>query len=207
MTGAGPTSPFFEWAVASSALDGSASGDLHVVVPGTPLSLLGAIDGLGHGPDARRAAEECLSLLQAHAGAALLDMVHECHAGLRDTRGVALTLAVFDAEASALDWLAIGNVEGLVLHRSGHRQRTREAVIQRGGVVGYRLPALKTSRVALEPGDLILFATDGIRSDFAEHVNAQLPARQLAEDIARRSTKGSDDALVLIVRHRPDEVP
>jgi phosphoserine phosphatase RsbX len=192
----------FEWAVMGSALDGWASGDLHVVVPGSPRSLLAVIDGLGHGPDARRAADECAALLRANAGAGLLELVQECHTGLRATRGVAMTIAHLDVVAGSLEWLAVGNVEGIVLHQSHPRSGNRAAVIQRGGVVGYRLPPLKVSRVALDPGDLIVFATDGVRSNFAEQVDAALSAREIAETIATRFSKGSDDALVLVMRHR-----
>jgi phosphoserine phosphatase RsbX len=195
-----PAEPAFEWAVVGSALEGDVSGDLHLVVPGSPRSLLAVIDGLGHGPDARRAADECAALLRANAEAGLLDLVRECHAGLRSTRGVAMTIAHLDASAGLLEWLAVGNVEGIVLHQSPARVGTRDAVIQRGGVVGYRLPPLKVSHVALDPGDLIVFATDGVRSHFAEHIDSALSAHAIAEDIATRFSKGSDDALVLVLR-------
>jgi serine phosphatase RsbU (regulator of sigma subunit) len=190
-----------EWAAAGKALDGTTSGDLHLVLPGSPRSLVAVMDGLGHGPDAQRAASECALILEAHRGEPLLDLVHHCNEGLRGTRGVALTLALLEAERATLEWVSIGNVEGLVLRRGQPRKLTYAAVVQRGGVVGYRLPPLKVSRVDLAPGDVIVLATDGIKSGFHESLELGQSARDLADDIVMRYAKGSDDALALVARY------
>jgi hypothetical protein len=75
-----------------------------------------------------------------------------------------------------------------------------DAVVLRGGVVGYRLPPLKVSSVALAPRDWIVLATDGIKSGFSAALDLSLGPRELADDIVLRFAKGSDDALVLVVR-------
>ena len=50
-------SPLLEWGVATRALEGqSESGDMAVVVPFDHGVLAAAVDGLGHGPEAARAA-------------------------------------------------------------------------------------------------------------------------------------------------------
>ena len=187
--------------VASTALDGHASGDLHLVLPGAARSLLCVMDGLGHGPDARQAAEECAEVLCMHPSEPVLDLVQYCHEGLRSTRGVAMTLASLDMGSGELAWVAVGNVEGMVL-RPGQPPGTHHgAVIQRGGVVGYRLPPLKLSTVPLEPGDVIVMATDGIRGGFSSSLDAALEPQKLAEDIVRCFSKGTDDALALVARY------
>ena len=186
---------------ASTALDGHVSGDLHLVLPGAPRSLLCVMDGLGHGPEAREAADECAAVLRLHANAAPLDLVQYCHEGLRSTRGVAMTLATLDMSSGELAWVAIGNVEGMVLRPGQPRGSHHGAVIQRGGVVGYRLPPLKLSQVWLEPGDVIVMATDGIRSGFVSSVDVTVEPQPLAEDIVRRFSKGTDDALALVARY------
>jgi phosphoserine phosphatase RsbX len=191
-----------EWASTGSALEGDASGDLHLVLPGSPRSLLCVMDGLGHGIDAQRAARECAHILEAHRGAALLELVQHCNEGLRATRGVAMTLALLDAARAELEWVSIGNVEGLVLRPGLGQRGSHAAVVQRGGVVGYRLPPLKVSLVALAPGDVIVFATDGIKSGFHESLALCDPAQEIADDIYQRFAKMSDDALALVVRFR-----
>ena len=196
-----PDSPCsIEWGVASTAIEGE-SGDLHCVVPGADCSVVGAIDGLGHGPEAAIAARECAAILKSNAGEPLEALVHRCHDGLRATRGVALTLGRIDARRDLLSWLAVGNVEGLVLRRGLVRGPTLDAVLQRGGVVGYRLPGLKVSEVALAPNDLIVFASDGIRSGFVNALDLGLGVQELAEQICSRFARGSDDALALVVRY------
>lgn len=201
MTSAAGRTAALEWAVSGSALDGQASGDLHLVISGSPQSLVCVMDGLGHGPDAQLAAEECAAILRSQMGAPLLDLVHFAHEGLRATRGVAMTLGLIDEQRGRLEWVAIGNVEGLVLRQGLPRGTTHGAVVQRGGVVGYRLPPLKVSDVVLAAGDLIVLATDGIKSGFSDRLELSLGVPDLAEDIAQRSTKRSDDALVLVVRY------
>lgn len=191
-----------EWGVAQCALDGLESGDLHLVIPGTPQSLLCVMDGLGHGPDARRAADECANILRAHRGAPLLDLVQHAHEGLRATRGVAMTLALVDESTGQLEWVAIGNVEGVVLRGGLPRGKMHDAVIQRGGVVGYRLPPLKVSQVELRAGDVIVLASDGIKSGFSEGLDITPSVQQIADDIFSRFGKKSDDALVMVARYR-----
>jgi len=189
-----------EWGVASSAVDGE-SGDLHCVIPGSACSIICAIDGLGHGPEAALAARECAAIVRAHSSDPLEELVRRCHDGLRDTRGVALTLGRVDAQSEQLSWLAVGNVDGLVLRRGLVRGPTLDAVLQRGGVVGYRLPGLKVSAVALAPNDLIVLATDGIRSGFVNSLDPTLGVQELADQICSRFARGSDDALALVVRY------
>ncbi len=71
-----------------------------------------------------------------------------------------------------------------------------------GGVVGYRLPPLRTSTVDLEPDDLVVMATDGIAHDFAEHVIAADPPDRIAARIVDRCARAGDDALVAVARFR-----
>jgi hypothetical protein len=190
-----------DWAVAGSALDGQASGDLELVMPGRSQSLVCVMDGLGHGRDAQRASEECAECLRAHVGAPLVELVNLAHESLRATRGVAMTLGLIDHTRHRLEWVAVGNVEGLVLRQGLPRGTMHDAVVLRGGVVGYRLPPLKRSEVALAPNDLIVLATDGIKSGFSAELDLSLGVQALADHIASRFSKGSDDTLVLVVRY------
>ncbi|HTV24529.1 MAG TPA: SpoIIE family protein phosphatase [Polyangiaceae bacterium] len=201
MMAAGGAAGGLEWAATGRALDGEASGDLHLVLPGSPESLVCVMDGLGHGPEAQAASEECAAILKSRFGAPLLDLVHAAHEGLRGTRGVALTLALVDEQRGRLEWVAIGNVEGLVLRQGLPRGPMHGAVVQRGGVVGYRLPPLKVSEATLAAGDVLVFATDGIKSGFSTALELTLGVRELADDIASRFDKRSDDSLVLVARY------
>jgi len=72
----------------------------------------------------------------------------------------------------------------------------------RGGVVGVHLPALTAEIVPVTPGDTLILATDGVRSDFSnERLPQQDPPPKLADYILARWGTQNDDALVLVVRY------
>lgn len=178
-----------------------ASGDFHVVAPFRHGVLVGVVDGLGHGPEAARAAEIATETLRRFAGESVISLVQRCHEALFGTRGAAVCLASFDALEDAMAWISIGNVEGRLIRAGAAADAARENALLRGGVVGFQLPPLRASVLTVSPGDLLLFATDGVRHDFDEGVIVSDPPRKIAESILDRHAKGTDDALVLAVRY------
>jgi hypothetical protein len=74
-------------------------------------------------------------------------------------------------------------------------------VLLHGGVVGLQLPPLRAFVIPVSLGDTLILATDGIRSGFAEGLPPEEPPQQLADRILARDAKGTDDALVLVVRY------
>lgn len=177
------------------------SGDLAVHVPRPAGSLLAVVDGLGHGSEAHAAAELARDVIEGTAGDPLDAVVRTAHQALVRTRGVAMTLAEADCDGQ-MRWLGVGNVEAHVLRRDGYRTRRVASPVLFGGVVGYRLPALRVSTVDLEPDDLVVMATDGIAHDFAEHVIAADPLDRIAARILDRCARAGDDALVAVARFR-----
>ena len=193
--------PLLEWGIASRPIPGETeSGDQYVVHPRPDGVLLAVVDGLGHGPEAAAAARVATGILQAHAQEPLVPLVQRCHEALRSTHGVVMTLAAFQSVDNRLTWLAVGNVEGLLIRADELARPARVGVVQRGGVVGYQLPPLKTSVLAVVPGDLLIFATDGIHSRFGDRLDLDRPPQQIADDVLASHAKPSDDALVLVVR-------
>jgi phosphoserine phosphatase RsbX len=195
------TPPFVDCAWAGAGLQGGESGDLHVIETVHFGMLFAVIDGLGHGPEAALAARVAASILRAHAAIRVQELLERCHEGLRRTRGAVMSLASLDTRSSTIDWCGVGNVEGVLLHVSPTSVRRSEALTARGGVVGYRLPPLKVSTVSVSRQDILILATDGIRSDFAHAVDSELEAQVIADSILSRCSLGSDDALALVVRY------
>jgi hypothetical protein len=62
------------------------------------------------------------------------------------------------------------------------------------------MPELQASVVSVSPGDTLVFATDGIRSDFGWRLDPADPPRQIADRIVAGHATPRDDALVLVVR-------
>src|SRR3954449_7476897 len=109
-----------EWAVATRALAGQGeSGDAGLVVSLTGGALVAVIDGLGHGSAAATAARAAVRVLSAVAHGSTVDLARRCHAALQGTRGAVMTLACLDAARGTLEWLGIGDVEGVLVRAYG----------------------------------------------------------------------------------------
>ena len=74
----------------------------------------------------------------------------------------------------------------------------------RGGVVGYRLPSLYPGGTHLDAGDVLVMATDGIRSGFVSSVDPILSPQIIASRILEEHGRGYDDALVVVARYEGD---
>jgi hypothetical protein len=117
------------------------------------------------------------------------------------TRGAVMTLASVNAIDNTVTWIGVGNVEGRLLRRPAANPEGDESVLLRNGLVGLQLPALQAAVLPLAPGDMLVFATDGIRMGFESGLNRAGPPQRLAEQILVQHFKGTDDALALVVRY------
>src|SRR6185436_17112878 len=124
--------------------------------------VLAVADGLGHGEAAARTAKICVATLSAHAGEPIERMLMWCHQDLMDTRGVALSLASYDAVRCELTWLGVGNIESVFCAVGGPVPVPPRSLVVRNGVVGMRLPPIKVTRIPVSAGDVLVLATDGI---------------------------------------------
>jgi serine/threonine protein phosphatase PrpC len=70
-----------------------------------------------------------------------------------------------------------------------------------GGVPGHQLPTLRANELPVEPGDMLVLATDGIRGGYLDLIDAGDPPQQLADHLLADYGKGTDDALVLVARY------
>jgi serine phosphatase RsbU (regulator of sigma subunit) len=195
-----------DWAVAAHALPGQAeSGDLHVVETFEDGALLGVVDGLGHGPEAAVAARRAVAVLEARAEGPLPARFESCHDALRRTRGVVMSLASIDAPAARMTWAGIGNIDGTLVRANPGERPGSESLMLFGGVLGHQLPKVRPSELDIEPGDLLVLATDGISSGFRSALDPSVPPQEIADRVLAAHAKGTDDALVLVARLLPGE--
>lgn len=194
-----------EWATASRPLGGEhVSGDQPVVVDvlGTA-ALFGVIDGLGHGAAAATAATSAVGVIDGAAGEPLDVLFGLCHRQLASTRGVAMTLARIDFGSETLQWMGVGNVEADLLAKSPSGMETRVSARLAGGIVGYQIPGITPpERIPIRPGYLLVIASDGIGEGYLDSVDFTASAAMIAERILREYGRQTDDALVLVARHR-----
>jgi negative regulator of sigma-B (phosphoserine phosphatase) len=194
--------PLVECGVAARALAGETeSGDASIVEAFPGGLLVGAIDGLGHGPEAAEVARIAIATLTANPKAPLIDLVRFCHEALRRTRGAALSLASFQEATSTMTWIGVGNVEGALFRIDRNAARPRETLMQRGGVVGYQLPPLRAASHRIQAGDMLVLATDGIGGGFYGRSPIGRAPQETAEEILQHYGKSTDDALVVVATY------
>jgi len=196
------THSLVHWGVATLALEGqSESGDMHMVRPLKDGALVAVVDGLGHGEEAAAAARIAVATLEAYAEEPPLSLLQRCHVALKGSRGVVMSIARFDAPRNSVTWLGVGNVEGVLHHADWSERSARASLITRGGIVGSEVPAVQAAVIPVGPGDTLVFATDGIATDFLSDVSAKEDPQRMADHILARYGKGTDDALVLVARY------
>jgi len=190
------------WGVATLALAGQTeSGDLHLVTPVKDGVLVAVVDGLGHGEEAAAAARIAVRTVEQFAEEPPLSVLQRCHAALKGTRGVVMSLARFDPRRAMMTWLGVGNVEGVLHHANWAERSARASLVTRGGIVGSELPPSQAAVTPVEVGDTLVFATDGIHRGFVEDISVREQPQRIADQILARYGKGTDDALVLAARY------
>jgi hypothetical protein len=198
----GTRADVLSWGVASAQLPGEpCSGDLHLVKTYPGGALVAVVDGLGHGVEAAEVARKAVESIEEHPGEPLVSLLKRCDEALHGTRGAVLSLASFDSHRHEMSWLGLGNVEGFLIGAPGNGAVERQALVSRGGVVGSRLGSARATTLSVQAGDLLIFATDGIRADFTADIRFGQEPQQMADLILARCTKGTDDALVLVARY------
>ncbi len=186
--------------VASKTLQGqSVSGDTHVILPSNEGLLVAVIDGLGHGPEAAIASMAAVKTLEECANKNVISIIKQCHEHLHGTRGVVMSIASFNVEENTMTWLAVGNVEGYVI-RANPSINDRPCILMRAGVVGQSLPPLRADTIRINSGDILVMATDGIKSGFSGVLNSNASPQIIADNIMNRFARETDDALIIAVR-------
>jgi len=177
------------------------SGDGHVVQVSEDDALFVGIDGLGHGPKAATAAQAAVDAVQAFPAEAPTVMMDRLHRVLRGTRGAVVTIARLNLQTGSLTWTGIGNVSATVVRVADDGTDSRDRLLLRGGVVGFKIPTVKVFKTTFQRGDTLLLASDGIRSDFLNDVPADLSSTEIAQHIMQHYRRETDDATIIVVRY------
>lgn len=197
-----PRKGLIEWAVAAQPLAGqSESGDTYWVKVRVSQALVAVLDGVGHGEKAALAARSAIATLSKFERESPITLFERCHEQLRSTRGVVMSLASFCACDNTMTWLGVGNVEGVLFHPGFQVLSGQETLLPSPGVVGDSLPRLSASVIQVAQGDILIFATDGIRAGFADNINFSESPQQIADRILAQYGRGIDDSLVLVARY------
>jgi anti-sigma regulatory factor (Ser/Thr protein kinase) len=178
------------------------NGDAFVIKCWGESALVAVIDGLGHGPFARRAAQTARQYVECHVDQPLDVIFRGVGRACRATRGVVMALARFDWGEARLTCASIGNIEVRVF---GNVEPMNFAV--RRGIVGVNDPNPAVTQHRWQPNHVLVLHSDGLTTrwrweDFPgfRSTPASVMARRLLQALAR----DDDDATVLVVKGRDE---
>ena len=155
-------------------------------------------DGLGHGPDAARAANEAVRIFRERAATPAADIVDAMHAALRPTRGAAIAIAEVRPAERAVTFTGVGNIGGVLL--SGGTPRN---MVSHPGIVGHECRKIQTFAYPWGEGTVVVLYSDGLQSrwtlDRYPGLRVSDPAL-LAAVLYRDFSRGRDDVTVVASR-------
>lgn len=155
------------------------------------------VDGLGHGPSAATAASEALRLFRRHQSRPLPEMLTFLHAGLRSTRGAAVSLARFDPTQHKVYYGGIGNIAAAIVSAGDVRR-----MVAHNGTAGHVARRIQVFDYPYDAG-IVVMASDGLATSWSlasypglTQAHPTLIAAVLYRDFSRQR----DDCTVLVAR-------
>ncbi|WP_454726313.1 MULTISPECIES: ATP-binding protein [Cupriavidus] len=175
------------------------------------LSSVVLADGLGHGPDAARAAEAACRVAAAHAFVAPAVLIGHAHAALRATRGAALAAARIEPGPGTLRFAGIGNIAACVYAPGAPGGRgSRRQLISHNGIVGYAMRRVAEVEAPWPADTLLVMHSDGLAThwdlDDYPGLHARHPAI-VAAVLYRDFARGRDDVTVIACRRSSECAP
>lgn len=192
-----------EYGVVNLAVRGETKcGDGFAVRQQSERCVLMVADGLGHGPDAAKAAEEAIRVLDEHAKESPCEILEVAHSAMRATRGAAVSICEIALSQSEIHYAGVGNVSGSVFIAG-----TLRSMVSHNGTVGHTLRKCQEFTYPWAPSALLVMYSDGLGTQWDLNKYPGLPERHpttVAAVIYRDFKRGRDDVTVLVARERRD---
>lgn len=154
---AAPATPWTVGAVCLPLPSEHACGDAWGTACRNTELLLVVADGLGHGPEAARASQAAVALVDAQASFAPEAMLQHAHAALRGTRGAALAVACLNLAEGTLRFAGIGNISV-----SLHAASTSKHLVSHNGIVGSNMRKVQEFQLDFGDDDILIMHSDGL---------------------------------------------
>jgi hypothetical protein len=129
------------------------------------------------------------------------EILEYVHAGIRSTRGAALSLAEISRAGRVVRFAGVGNVAGVILDGDTSRH-----MVSLNGTLGYQAPKVIEFTYPWSETSLLILHSDGLSSRWSLAGYSGLLARDpslIAGVLYRDFARGSDDTTVLAVKARP----
>lgn len=174
-------------------------GDGWTVVQGRGRGVVFVVDGLGHGPDAAKAARAAIETVERNAQREAPDILDAVHNALRHTRGAAGAIALLQPESELCVFCGIGNISASIRGPGSTR-----SMVSHNGTLGHQVRKIQEFQYPFPKGSLLVMHSDGIAThwDLASYpgIEARHPAFVSAA-LFRDHSRGRDDLTVLALRN------
>ncbi|MGZ5415798.1 MAG: ATP-binding SpoIIE family protein phosphatase [Nocardioides sp.] len=177
----------------------SECGDAYAVrqAPDDEMLLL-AVDGLGHGPLAARAATSATRIFRESREVSPGALMEEVHRGLTNTRGAAAAIGHLEVQRGRLTYAGVGNIAGRIV--TAERSR---GLATHPGIVGHNAPVVRETTYDLAPDSWIVLHSDGLSEkwDISEYPGVlHHSPLVLAATLMRDAGNVRDDASALVTK-------
>src|SRR5262249_24273853 len=155
-------------------------------------------DGIGHGPDAARAAEEAVRVFHEVAWNGPVQVGRSLHDALRSTPRAAAALAAGGTEGEVLRYCGGGNIAGTVVSAGVTR-----SVISHNGTAGHEAYRIQEFAYPFLHDALLVLTSDGLASRWSLERYPGLALRDpslIAGVLYRDFKRSRDDVTVLVAR-------
>ncbi len=192
-----------DWAAAqASKMAGSVCGDGYLLRRAGNRLMVALADGVGSGPGAQDAANACLEALATVSVGDIAELFEAAHDRIRGTRGAALAVALIDPDRAAVEWAALGDVEGVLCALLPGGEDT-VPILQKGGTLGVHFPGVLSQTQPFPPDHALILASDGVSRRFRDALpTAGMPPQEWVASCLATFGKDHDDRTVLAVSHQ-----
>lgn len=175
-----------------------ACGDAWAVArDGADCSLL-VVDGLGHGPDAARAARVASEVLAKHPEAAPAELLQLTHLALASTRGGAAAVARFGTVQAQGVFAGVGNISARI-----ESVTSRRHLVSHNGTLGHALRKLQEFSFDFAPDAALILHSDGLSGHWELADYPGLMAKHsglIAGVLYRDHYRARDDVTVVVIK-------
>jgi len=155
-------------------------------------------DGLGHGPEAARAATRAVQVMATAAGLPGVEAMRQAHSALHPTRGAAAAIATVDVAAGLLRFVGVGNIS-LVLSEPGSSRQC----VSMGGTLGHEARVFREFSYPWRSQAVAIMHSDGLTSHWSldDYPGLRSCAPSvIAAVLYRDFTRGRDDCTVVVAK-------
>lgn len=177
-------------------------GDGWTIVQGRGRIVLFVVDGLGHGPEAAKAARAAVEAVERNAQLDAAHLLEAVHGALRSTRGAAGAVALLQPESELCTFCGVGNISASI--RSPGIARS---MVSHNGILGHQVRKMQEFSYPFPRGALCIAHSDGIATHWDLGSYPGLSARHpalVAAALCRDHSRGRDDATVVALRNGSD---